>query len=490
MMKTMHESPTFSADQRIVAEHGPKVDLSGKSPKLNHPSIAAAFANRAVIVFDAGIDGFRQFDAISGLWHAMGQDKPTRLLAGFMKGLADELHCSAILPMRTSGSLGAILNLMRGMAVMGAPDVTVPRIHAANGVVEFLNGKPTLRPRRPEDCATTCSPVDFVPEAKAPRFLEGLIRPAVPYAPDVDLLQRWFGAVLLGRNDAQRLLLLHGEGESGKSTFVTIVEHLLGLDHFAELRTAHLGSRFETQFFQGKTFLAAKDVPPDTLQHKGAKILKSLTGGDLLEPEKKFGGKTRMRGCFNVVVTSNGRLLIALADDESAWIRRLLIVEFRKAQRTASIANFDTILLREEGAGILAWGIEGAAKLLAELKGTGNYILTPEQQRRVESVVLESRSVEEFVAHCVVARAGADIAVEELHAAYLTFCAARGWMPVTTKTFQVKSPALMVACHGSHRTGHVARGGKLVRGFKSVALKRPPNGSSKLSTDRNRITTK
>jgi len=474
----------------IVTEHGPSVDLSGTSPKLNHPAIAAQFSNRAVIVFDAGIDGFRQFEAISGLWRALETDKATRLLAGFMKEISDDLHCPAILSMRTSGLLKAILAQVRGMAVMGVEDVTAPRIHVTNGVVEFPDGIPTLRPRRPEDWATTCSPCDYLPGAKAPRFLDGLIKPALPYSPDVDLLQRWFGSVLLGRNDAQRLLLLHGEGESGKSTFVTIVEHVVGLDNFAELRTAHLGGRFESQFFQGKLLLAAKDVSPDTLLHKGAKILKSLTGGDLLESEKKFAGKTRMRGCFNVVVTSNGRLLIALADDESAWIRRLLVVEFHKAKRASSIANFDTVLLREEGPGILAWGIEGATKLLAELKSNGNYVLTKEQQKRVENVVLESRSVEEFIAQCVVVRAGADIAVEELHAAYLDFCQARGWMPVTTKTFQVKSPALMVAQHGSHRTGHVARGGKLVRGFRGVALKRPPKGSSKLSTDRTRITTK
>ena len=86
----------------------------------------------------------------------------------------------------------------------------------------------------------------------------------------------------------------------------------------------------------------------------------------------------------------------------------------------------------------------------------------------------------------IITRATADIAVEELHEAYLAYCAAHGWMPVTTKTFQVKSPALMVAEHGSHRTGHVARGGRLVRGFKGVAPRPPPRGGSKLSTDRNR----
>ncbi len=292
-------TPLDERDAAIIAEHGSLVDHSGKSPKLNPPAIAAKFVAAYLIVFDPNTNGFRRYNEATGLWRALGRHEPAKPLAAFLKTLADEEKCPAILTMRTSGLLSAILNLACGMAAMGEVDHIVLHIHVSNGIVEFADGKPVLRKRVRADWATACCNFDYTPRAKAPRFLNELLGPALPDAADIDLLQRWFGAVLLGTNDAQRLLLLHGEGNTGKSTFVTIVEHLLGLDYFAELRTSHLGSRFETQCFQGKTLLAAKDVAPDTLLHKGAKNIKSLTGADLTESELKFGGKTRLRGCFN-----------------------------------------------------------------------------------------------------------------------------------------------------------------------------------------------
>ena len=464
--------PHDERDAAIIAEHGPLVDLSGKSPKLNPPAIAANFVAAYMIVIDPNTNGFRRYNETTGLWRALGRHEPAKLLAAFLKTLADEEKCPPILTMRTSGLLSAILNLACGMAAMGEVDHIVPHIHVRNGIVEFIEGNPVLRRRVRADWATACCNFDYTPGAKAPRFLNELLGSALPDSADIALLKRWFGSVLLGTNAAQRLLLLHGEGNTGKSTFVTIVEHLRGLDYFAELRTSHLGSRFETQCFQGKALLAAKDVTPDTLLHKGAKNIKSLTGADLTESELKFGGKTRLRGCFNVVITSNARLLIGLANDESAWTRRLLVVEFIKAERASSIANLDRILLLEEGPGILAWGIQGAAKLLAELKDAGNFMLTPKQKERIESLVLESRSADEFIAAGVAKqqKKKIDVTNEELRDGYVKFCHARKWRPVATKTFQMKLADLMTNAHGVSQRNDIRRGNASHRGYSGVAI--------------------
>ncbi len=465
------QAPVDEQEAEFIAEYGALVDLSDERPKLNHPAIAAKFVAINNIAYDLRDERFRRYDKTIGLWRLLGKHQPELLVAQFIKKLADELNCPELLTKRSPGLLSGILKLARGMAVMGEANQVLPHIHVANGIVEFIEGEPVLRDRKPADWATTCCNFDFTPGAKATRFLDQLLGPALPDAADIDLLQRWFGAVLLGTNDAQRLLLLHGSGETGKSTFVTIVEHLLGLDRFAELRTGQLSGRFETSFFQGKTLLAAKDVAPDTLLHKGAKNLKSLTGGDLVESEKKFGDKSRLRGCFNIVITSNARLLISLANDESAWIRRLLPVEFIKAERAASIANLDRILLQEEGPGILAWGIQGAAKLLAELKDTGNFVLTPGQQERIKSVVLESRSAEEFVIHGVTNQDHNDVTNDELHDAYVQFCHARKWQAAATKTFQMKLGDLMTGTHGVSQRNDIRRGDGCRRGYSGIAIR-------------------
>lgn len=81
--------------------------------------------------------------------------------------------------------------------------------------------------------------------------------------------------------------------------------------------------------YQGKSILVGKDVSHDYLLKNGAAMIKSLTGGDWLETEQKYGGKFGMRGTFFVIITANSRLPIAIAinGDASAWRRRLVFEE-------------------------------------------------------------------------------------------------------------------------------------------------------------------
>ena len=63
-----------------------------------------------------------------------------------------------------------------------------------------------------------------------------------------------------------------------------------------------------------------------------------------------------------------------------------------------------------------------------------------------------------------------DITNEELHSAYLQFCHARKWRPVTTKTFQVKLADLMPNAHGGSQRNDIRRGDNCRRGYSGVAL--------------------
>jgi phage/plasmid-associated DNA primase len=124
---------------------------------------------------------------------------------------------------------------------------------------------------------------------------------------------------------------------------------VIGIENVAHLRTEHLSGRFESHAFLNKKLLTAKDVPGDFLARRGAQMLKALVGDDLIESEMKYGGKFRMRGNFNIIVTSNNRLRVGMEDDEPAWRRRLIVIRFGGSAPDKRIANFGDTLLREEG---------------------------------------------------------------------------------------------------------------------------------------------
>ena len=118
--------------------------------------------------------------------------------------------------------------------------------------------------------------------------------------------------------------------------------------------------------------LEGKDVPGESLSEKGARQLKSLTGGDLVEGEVKYKqDRPQMQGNFHVVIVSNNHLRIALDGDEGAWERRLVVVTFNRKRPQRAIAEFAEILATEEGPGILNWLIAGALRYYAELETSG-----------------------------------------------------------------------------------------------------------------------
>jgi len=278
--------------------------------------------------------------------------------------------------------------------------------------------------------------INFVPDAKCERFLNELMRPAMSEA-DLDLIQRWSGMALLGENLAQKLMLLVGTAGGGKGTFIRVLSGIIGLENLGELRTKHLErSRFELSLLAGKTLLYGGDVASDFLNEEGASGLKKITGGDPISPEHKNSGMTRTIECrFNVIVSANCRLQVRLEKDAEAWRRRLVIISYARSATGNPIADFDKVLLRDEGSGILNWMLAGLKKLEADgwrLK------LNDEQQARVDALLLESDSIMVFTRDRLYKDPNLTVTVSDAFDDYTEYCQQRDWTAVTRYEFGSK----------------------------------------------------
>lgn len=453
----------------IVAEHGPYFIAGEKSIRGNQFALAAKFAEIEQVRFAEDTSEFVRYNPTTGCWEAQRTATVKARLAQFVKQRADTDGASAFLPNRTNAFLGSVLELLKGFALADGTTAT-HLVHVGNGMLDLDTVPATLKPFDPAYSSRQRCETDYDAEATCPRFEKELIGPTLD-ASDIDLLQRFLGTTFFGRNAAQRFLILQGGAALGKSTLMTIVERILGLANVAHLRTDHLAGRFETHAFLGKKLLTAKDVPADFLNRRGAQMIKALVGDDLIEAEAKFGGKTRLRGNFTIVVTSNSRLTVTLQDDEPAWRRRLLVVRFEGQPAPKRVANFADVLLKEEASGILTWLIAGAQNHLRELEATGDYALTTEQKGRIDDLLRESRSVEIFVQENIRAQRKADVSVEELKQSYFDFCAARGWAAVGTRQFEGSLADLMQRHHRVVRRNDILRDDKSVRGFRHVAIR-------------------
>ena len=178
-----------------------------------------------------------------------------------------------------------------------------------------------------------------------------------------------------------------------------------------------------------------------------------------------------LQGIFNILITSNERLKVALEGDVEAWGRRLLLLEFTNPPPAKKVDRLADKLVEEEGSEILAWFLCGFRELLKDVRETGDIRLASPQIQKVNSLLAESDSVTNFIKEKVTKAKGFEITNEELITLYGEYCAERRWVAMELARLQKVINEQMYAIHGATQSHSVvAPSGKNARGFKNVAV--------------------
>lgn len=448
---------------------------SGGAPKdLNERFFAARFFRDDHVRFDSLADGFYQYQPLTGLWQRRSDDRIRESVAEHVMAYGAKRGVS-LDSLMTTKKLGPIVGALRGICADWEPNTRArDHVHVSNGVVRFLkDGTAKLTDYRMEDYSRNRAPIDYLPAATCPRFLNQLLYPSLG-PDDASLIQRMFGNIVAGVNPCQRMFLLVGGSGTGKSTLAIIARLLAGAANAVQLRTSFLNERFEAFRFVDRTLLIASDVKGDFLDHPAAGALKSFVGGDPMTAEGKQSNTTfDIKGCYNVLITSNSRLVIHLDGDAGAWKRRLTIIRFENPPTSHRIADFGEVLMAEEGPGILNWALEGFRKSQQEALETGDVILTPEQHARVDKLLAESDSVRFFIQRCT-ARGDGDATSGELAEAYYAFCKASAWIPQPQKVFERSLGDAILEAHGISQSHDIHRDSKARNGWRHLLITLPP----------------
>ncbi len=409
-----------------------------------------------------------KYGPATGLWRRIGEAELMQHVAGIIRSLAMERgFCpDGIANARLCRDIISFISFSDGMM----PSLETRYIHVANGVLEITVDGVELKPFSPHYYSRNRTEIAYDPNATCPRFLSELMERALPRSEDVEVIQRYSGQCLLGRNLTQTLLLLTGNAGTGKGTIVNIIQKMIGIDNCTELRTRQLPGRFEVGRFIGKTLLYGPDVPSDFLYKSGAERIKSLCGGDPLAAEiKGVQEGISLKGDFNIIVTGNEKLLLKVDGDSDAWKRRLLWLCFEQPQVQCPVSGFDDMLIRAEGSGILNWMIEGAKRVLAD-----RIPIPGSMKNRVEELLQESNSVYGFIAKCVSKAAGKTIAQDWLYRNYERWCANNDWTPVGPRSFGAKANRLIMSMFGIPQAHDIQNSaGTYVRGYRGIEIAKP-----------------
>ncbi len=232
----------------------------------------------------------------------------------------------------------------------------------SNGVIDLATGR-FMAPRRAH-MITRHSPVAFDATAQCPRWLQFINEITCGDADLAEFLQRCVGYWLTGRTDEQLLFFLYGHGCNGKSTFMSILQELMGSYNHQIKSDVLLLNRFGASSgpnpslvkLIGSRLVVANELPEGAFMDEN--LVKSMTGDDVIVARGLYSKEElEFRPSFSLVMVGNHKPVIR--DTSPGMWRRMMLLPFNASFSGEQLDPRLMGTLKAELSGILNWAIAG-----------------------------------------------------------------------------------------------------------------------------------
>lgn len=300
-------------------------------------------------------------------------------------------------------------------------------LNVANGTIDLRTGQ--LSEHQREALITKNVPIRYDSDAQCPRWLQFLEEIFAGDQETIDFVQRAVGYSLTGENREHCCFVLWGTGANGKSTFIKVLEKLLGdygksaapatfvdrqaggaTNDLAALRGARLVSSMETS---DRAALAEN-------------FLKATTGGDKLSARFLYAEYFDFEPCFKLWIATNNRPVVR-GTDEGIW-RRIKLVPFTERFDGNRRDELLSAKLETELSGILSWAIRGCSDWQSLGLGQSESVTQATQTYRSDMDTLA-----QFLAEECEIEASVKVRAKDLYAAYRAWAEEAGEKPLSQK---------------------------------------------------------
>lgn len=234
-----------------------------------------------------------------------------------------------------------------------------PIVACANGLLRIRDR--ALRAHTPGFFNLVSVPFAYDPDATAPTW-EHFLSQVWPDDPDaIAALQEWFGYVLSGRTDLQKILLMVGPSRSGKGTIARVLKALVGKENLAGPTLAGLGTNFGLATLVGKSLAIISDARLSGNDNtQVVERLLTISGDDTIDVDRKYREQWTGKLPSRLMILSNE--LPHFGDSSGVIANRFVLL----SMRVSWLGKEDPTLtdrLTAEMPGILNWALDGLARL-------------------------------------------------------------------------------------------------------------------------------
>ena len=297
----------------------------------------------------------------------------------------------------------------------GTTGTDAPVIAATNGLLNVHTRE--LRPLTPAFFNLVSVPFPYNPEAPTPTcWLEFLHQLWPDDEEAVDALQDWFGYVLSGRTDLQKIFVIIGPIRSGKGTIARILTAMIGAGHVANPTLSSLATEFGLAPLLGKSLAIIADARLSNKTDTRAVIerLLSISGEDSITVNRKFRDQVSARLPTRFLIISNE--LPAFGDASGAIASRFILTTL-----TASfLGQEDTELegkLIAELPGILNWALVGLERISRQ-----RFTVPKSSAKAVAQLQDLVSPMSKFVRECCDQGPGKTVVIDTLYERYREWC--------------------------------------------------------------------
>lgn len=203
----------------------------------------------------------------------------------------------------------------------------------SSGKINFNNGiliadTAEFIKHTPKHYFTTVIPQNYDKDSDCPKFKKFLNEITSQNISNQNIILEFFGATLANIPSIKfgKMLMLTGDGSTGKSTLLQIMRHCLGVDNVSSVKIKELGNPDRVYGMLGKTANIVSEVGIDDFRKDSQEVMKSIVTGDPITVRALYENQISTPLNAKIIVACNKKPVIE--DSTDGVHRRILLVNF------------------------------------------------------------------------------------------------------------------------------------------------------------------